>query len=485
MKAALSIRVSDDEQVREGFSIDAQRSLLIRKCAEWGYDIVGEYVDDGYSAKNMKRPYLQKLLADVPIKGIDVVVFWRLDRWTRSSKDFHKLDELLSRHNCGIRSATEPIDTTTALGRFQLQLSVLLGQLERETTAERVHFVMEDRHRKGFRQGAVAPYGYDLVEGKLLVNEGQAEVIKRIFSLYQKNKSTRHISKLLNGEGVPKGEESLWADHSVYYILTNPVYCGKLRWNYRKVAGARTGREIIIEGQHEAIINEEEFERVQQMRVYRKRVGKKATSDFPFTGVLRCGRCGYGMIGSSRMNKNGRKRYYKCVGRFNYGVCDLPIIAEETVTVKFLALFDLPVKELEKKLIVRENRESEVNTKQLQNELEAINRRKKKWQLAYANDVISLDDLRSHTEEDKAREELIKSQLEASPALEKMRWTQEEIIQQLKQISGTWNTVEDETAKKNFINAAFEHITINTTVTDAKGGPGRKIPITLEASLRS
>lgn len=482
MKAALYIRVSDEEQVREGYSIEAQKTLLLKRAQQLEYDVHDIYIDDGYSAKDMKRPALQRMLKDVETGAFQVVLFWRLDRFTRKSKDFQKMMETLGKYNAGIKSATENIDTTTAFGRFSLELTVSLAQLERETTAERVRFVMEDRHLKGIRQGAVAPYGYDLVDGKLIINPIEAEVVKRIFSMYQQNDSFRVIAKKLNAEGVPKGEGSLWAEHTVHYIITNPIYCGKLRWNYRKQSGRKTGNEIIVDGSHEPIISEEEFEFVQQMRDMRRRLGKKSTSTYAFTGVLRCGRCGYSMYGSSQPKKSGVHRYYKCQGRFNMGICDMPVINEVSVSEAFVNMledFEKIQNQIKASEEVAAASDSVQLAEQLKSRIQDIQKRKKKWQLAYANDVISLEELREHTEEDKKEEAYLRSQLEGLSETQKSPWSRDEIIQRITALRDTWYQIDDEAAKKNFLNFAFEHITINTDVTEAKGGPGRRVPVTV------
>jgi site-specific DNA recombinase len=480
MRAALYIRVSTEDQAREGYSIEAQRSFLEKKALEWEYTIYDVYIDDGYSAKDTRRPALQRMLKDAEKRLYDVVIYWRLDRLTRSSKDFHKLIERLSQHKVSIRSATERVDTTTAMGVFQLELSVSLAQLERQTISERVHFVMEDRHIKGKRNGAVAPYGYDLVDGKLVINPIEAEIVRKIFHMYTNNTGFRGIAKMLNEGKVPKGDLNKWSDNSVYYILNNPTYCGKLRWNYRKLAGQRTGKEVIVDADHEPIITVEEFEAAQKVREFRKKVGRAATSSYSFTGVLKCGRCGYSMIGDSKATKNGRSRYYKCVGRFNYGLCNMPIIAERSVNEAFLDILDPDKNNLAQYYVAPEvaaASEDENLIESLRNELENIQKRKKKWQVAYANDVISLDDLRQHTEADRQREEFIKKQLEELPNKKRSHTDPSEVIRLLQQLHSIWYQIDDEVAKKNFINEAFEYITINTDVTEAKGGPGRRVPV--------
>jgi site-specific DNA recombinase len=474
MRAFKYIRVSDDEQVAEGFSIEAQNALLDRKFAEWGFTCIGTYVDEGFSAKNMKRPDFQKMMKDVSTKSPQVIVFWRLDRFTRNSRDFQKMTETLEKQGCGIKSCTENIDTTTAMGRFQLELTISLGQLERETTSERVKFVMEERHRKGLRNGAVAPYGYDLVDGKLIINPAEAEVVKRIYELYERPMSDTAIAKLFNKEQVPKRDADRWSPFSVQYILTNPVYCGKLRWNYRKQAGKRTHNEVIIEGTHEPIISVDHFDRIERIRNKRAIKREKVSSDFHFTGVLRCGRCGYGMVGVTKRLKDGQpSRFYRCLNRMHAGLCDMPNFKEKALTEAFLSALKVDSDQYKKLIVISDPlpTETDIDQANIQRELEQIKKRRRKWQDAYANDVITLDELKERNKEEKAKEEMILARLEpAATHPAESQWSREEMLQVLSSIRDLWLTVDDELAKKRFIQEAFKEIVVDTELKNPKGG---------------
>lgn len=252
MRGIQYIRVSDEEQAIEGYSIQAQKALLDRKFAEWGASIAGVYIDDGYSAKDLRRPDIQRLLAELGDIRPDFIAFWKLDRWTRQGRDWHALNDRLKLFGVTLRSAIgENLSETTAFERFNVGLNVLLGQFEREQISERVHFVMLERHQNGLRNGAKRPYGYDLVNGKLIINQEQAKVIRNIFNWYASGeKGFREIAVVLNNG--PRDRE--WNYSNVRYTLMNPVYCGKLRWNYRKASGKPTGQEVIAESDHEPII---------------------------------------------------------------------------------------------------------------------------------------------------------------------------------------------------------------------------------------
>ncbi|WP_409175502.1 recombinase family protein [Brevibacillus fortis] len=148
------------------------------------------------------------------------------------------------------KSATEVYDTTSAMGRFFITLVAAIAQWERENLGERVIMGMEKNFRKGGWNGGELPYGYRLEDGKLVVYEPEAAIVKRIFNLY-KTKGQREISKIFNKEGLRTGKGALWAGFTVRYILNNPVYIGKMRW-----------MDNLIDGDHEALVSEEDFEAV-------------------------------------------------------------------------------------------------------------------------------------------------------------------------------------------------------------------------------
>lgn len=131
-------RVSTDEQAREGYSINSQRDYNLKFIESQNWDLVDSYVDDGYSAKDLIRPNMQRLINDAKARKFDVVVFYKLDRLVRSVSDLDKLLKIFDANNIGIRSVTEPFDTTTAIGRFLITLVAAIAQWERETISERV-----------------------------------------------------------------------------------------------------------------------------------------------------------------------------------------------------------------------------------------------------------------------------------------------------------------------------------------------------------
>lgn len=420
------------------------------------YDLYDIYIDDGYSAKNLKRPALQRMMADMENRLFDIVVFWRLDRLTRSVKDKSVIFEMFEKYNVDFKSIKEDYDTTTAAGRMVLNIMVSIAQGERETIGERVYMGQEQKSLSGLRNGAVAPMGYDLVDGKIVPNS-DADFVRRLFSMYQANMGIQAIATQLGKEGKRMNVRT------IHYILNNPQYCGKNRWNHRS-KGKRTHKDIINEGSHEPLITEEEFNRVQQILGIRKKRGKAATSDYPFTGILKCGRCGNSMVGSSRQQKTQRYKFYRCSGRVNYGSdCTMPRISEEVVTRAFLDSVDLKKSEWAKYIKMHERPKNErTEAEKLERELQTLQTRKKRWQVAFANDLLTLEELKAHTNEDRKREQYLKAELEKVEVVHYPQITKNEIIQLLSQLKKTWYAIDDDVTKKEFIYYLFSSITINT-----------------------
>lgn len=472
MRVALYVRVSTEEQSREGYSIDAQRDRLTAYAISQDWDIVDYYVDEGYSAKNTERPDMQRLISDVKQKKIDVVLVHKLDRFTRSVKDLYTLLEDFSHYQCGFRSAQEQFDTTTPMGRAMMGMLGIFAQWEREIIAERVFVGMEQKTLSGKRNGSNPPMGYDLIDGNIVPNS-EADFVRELFSLYQ------------DGRGLPSVLKAIQPRRmnirTLHYILQNPVYCGKARWNYRS-QGKRTKKEIVTESTHEPLISEEEFDRVQQLFVDRHRSGKRATSDFAFSGILSCGRCGHPMVGASRMQKNHRYKFYRCSNRVNYNACDMPIIPERSINEEFLKQLSYSKKELTLMITVPDVPKAKDDSPRLRRELEAIQKRIRKWHDAYGDDLITTEELRGYMAEERQRERTIKEALEQTAASQQPSLTKSQIVDQIINIRETWNDIEDERAKKNFMNYLFTSMTINTDQKPRAGAKNR-IPIQITWSV--
>ena len=252
-KAAIYARVSTEDQAKEGFSLDAQVEKLKSYCKARGWEIAGEYVDDGYSGRNTNRPAYQRMMKEMD--KWDVLLVVKMDRIHRNSKNFMLMMEQLRNNGKEFVSMTESLDTSTSMGRFVMDIIQRIAQLESEQIGERVYIGMEQKAKtSGGILGFNIPYGYSYVDGKLLINDKEASVVKRIFDMYLDGVSMKRIADTLNSEGIPTKHGRRWSTQTVASILKNPLYCGFLRWE-----------KYMNRGEHEALIDVDVFNRVQEM----------------------------------------------------------------------------------------------------------------------------------------------------------------------------------------------------------------------------
>lgn len=397
MKVAIYVRVSTDEQAKEGFSIPAQRERLRAFCESQGWEIVQEYIEEGWSAKDLNRPQMQRLLKDIKKGNIDIVLVYRLDRLTRSVLDLYLLLQTFEKYNVAFRSATEVYDTSTAMGRLFITLVAALAQWERENLAERVKFGIEQMIDEGKKPGGHSPYGYKFDKDfNCTIIEDEANVVRMIYRMYCDGYGYRSIADRLNELGVKPRIAKEWNHNSVRDILTNDIYIGTYRW----------GNKVVLNN-HPPIISESLFRKAQKERekrgVDRTRVGK-----FLLTGLLYCGNCdGHKMQGS--FDKREQKTYYRCLK------CNR-ITNEKNILEPLLDEIQLLITSKEyfmSKFSDQYDQQEVFDVSALTRELEKIKRQKEKWYDLYIdeNNPIPKEELFSKINELNKKEEEIYSQL--------------------------------------------------------------------------
>src|SRR5215208_6734520 len=221
----------------------------------------------------MDRPALQRLLADIRARQIDVVVVYKVDRLTRSLMDFAKPVELFDAHGVSFVSVTQQFNTTTSMGRLTLNVLLSFAQFEREVTGERIRDKVAASKKKGMRMGGPVPLGYDVKDKKLVVNEGEAERVRYIFGRYLELKSLNALCLDLDERGiatkVSRRSDGLirggipFAKGGLDYLLRNRVYIGEV-----------IHRDRHYPGEHAPILDRELFNAVQAARAAQARIGK-------------------------------------------------------------------------------------------------------------------------------------------------------------------------------------------------------------------
>ena len=313
LKAAIYVRVSTEEQATEGYSIEAQKEKLIAFCKSQDWQVYDIYADEGFSAKDLNRPAIQRLIQDAKNKCFDIVVFYKLDRLSRSLKDLTSLIDIFEKVNIKIKSLTEPFDTTAPVGKLMLNMLGSFAQFEREIIGERTRLGLE----KAFKQGkwvTVPPFGYKVKNGKLVIDEIEASIIKRIVKLFLKeNLGVKEIVRRLNKEDKISRRKGRWSKNSVWNILKNPVYCGYAKWHNE-----------VIKRNHKPMISKETFDRIQMRLAEKNKIPSRINTTVSFLlGMVKCGICNSKLIPA----RGKQYRYYACTGRDNG--CKLPYIPAE------------------------------------------------------------------------------------------------------------------------------------------------------------
>jgi site-specific DNA recombinase len=463
MKVAAYIRVSTQMQVEDGYSLSAQRERLKAFAFSQGWEIVQFYVDEGLSAKDMDRPELQRMLKGVREGIFDIVLVYKLDRLTRSVIDLDKLLTEFSKHDVMFKSSTEVYDTTTATGRLFIRLVASMAQWERENLGERVRFGMQEKAREGKWTVSTPPLGYDSKESELIVNPSEAAVVKEIFSLYLSGMGMHKIAGNLNDRGLYTKKGKPWAQSTIQYILTNPIYHGTTRYNYR----LNTENYFEVDGVVPVIISDEEYQLTQQMIQNRRTVHpRQATSKFLFSKALKCARCGKTLVGKSSSTKRGEKVYYSynyyCPNR-SRSLCDLPLINQTLFEQKFInmiaqwdAFHDAnEILQNEVAATVEDHTES-IQT--LEKELKEIENRRSRWQYAWVQTMINDNDFQKRMNEENEKEKIILKELtELKSATVSPIDSNPEIWADLKE---NWQYMSDE-VKKQFVLIAVNTITVD------------------------
>ncbi|MGL5085062.1 MAG: recombinase family protein, partial [Clostridium sp.] len=345
-KVAIYCRVSTIEQAEEGYSINEQERMLIEYANKNDYEIYKAYSDRGISGKNIvARPALKELLKDAEQKKFDMVITWKINRLSRKLSDVLKMVEIFEKNNVSFKSYSEPFETNTPAGKMQFQMMALIGEFERGTIAQNVKMGMMARAREGKWCGNRV-YGYDLIpikgsenkkrrETQLIINDEEAQVIRLMFDMYSNGKGYKAITNNLNKLGYKTKRGNPFSVGSIKEMLMNPVYIGKVRYNVRQDWSEKRRKNInpdpiIVDGIHKSIIDIKTWEKVQVvMQVKQGKPARIHEGEFPLTGILKCPKCGAGMVimRTSRKRVDGSKHrlaYYACGNWKNKGttVCN-------------------------------------------------------------------------------------------------------------------------------------------------------------------
>lgn len=313
---AIYTRKSSEEGLEQGFnSLDAQReaceAYVLSQQHEGWHALATHYDDGGFSGGTMKRPALQRLLADVQARRLRIVVVYKVDRLTRSLADFAKIVEQFDTYGVSFVSVTQQFNTTSSMGRLTLNVLLSFAQFEREVTGERIRDKIAASKQKGMWMGGMVPIGYRANGRTLEVDAADAALVERLYSRYLALGSVRELKDELDRDGIvtPRRVSSggrayggrPFSRGQLYRVLASPVYLGKIQH-----------KDQVHAGQHPAIIEPEVWEAV-QAKLLENRQGHRQRQATPSTSLL-AGRLvdhqGRRLIPSHSQKRAKRYRYY-------------------------------------------------------------------------------------------------------------------------------------------------------------------------------
>ena len=383
IRCAIYTRKSTEEGLEQDYNtLDAQRDAgeaYVKSQQHEGWVCLPDRYDDGgFTGANMERPALRRLLADIESGKVGCVVVYKVDRLSRSLLDFSRIMEAFDRHNVSFVSVTQAFNTASSMGRLILNVLLSFAQFEREMISERTRDKIAAARRKGKWSGGMPILGYNVVDTKLVVDPVEAELVRQIFDLYLDRRSLLAVVQELDSRGW---RTKRWTTRkgtvrggrpfdktSLHTLLTNPAYIGKVRY-----------KKEIHEGEHDAIIDPETFERVQaQLRRNGRSGGRDVRNKYSalLRGILRCGSCDCGMSHSYSKRGNRLYRYYVCsrAQKQGWNKCPAPSVPAAEIE-RFLVDHIKGIgrdQKVVQEVLEQVHRHSEEQTKRLQAEREAL-----------------------------------------------------------------------------------------------------------------
>ena len=412
----LYMRVSTEDQAREGFSLPEQKERLEAYCKFKGFVIKDYYTDAGISAKTGNyRPEFERLKEDIKSKKINTIIALKQDRITRSIFDWEELMRFLEENDAYLDCVNDDINTTNANGKMVSRILMSVSQQEIERTSERTKVGLAGAIKQGHIPHQ-APLGYKHENKKLVIDHLTKDVVIRIFELYHKGMSYQKISTLFNKEQV-LGKTN-WRDSSIVAILENEIYKGDF------VHGKRTKHPTYYENVVEPIVSKEMWEECQ---VQKKKNSKsyQRTLTYLFLQKLRCPKCNRILGGKATQKKNGNIYYY-------YYCHDCKINFKESLVEEYfndfvneLVEYDSVVNQFFLPMIKQKFDEPQ---EELKKDINKQNDKLERIKRAYINGVFSLEEYNDERKLVESALEKLQNELDEATSCEILNFTPQDIL---------------------------------------------------------
>ncbi len=383
--AAVYIRVSTEDQAREGFSLGEQKEKLLQLCSFKGYEVFKIYEDAGISAKDMEhRPAFQEMLSDMKKGKINYIVAYKLDRVTRSVRDLEELISVLEQYHCFLVCDRDDVNTSTANGRFFVRMLTVLSQLEIEIVSERTKFGLNGAIKSGHLPG-VLPLGYKKDGNKkTVIDETTKPVIERIFKMYLEGKSFQQISNIFNEEKVLNPKP--WKDTTIQKIIDNKIYMGDYE-QFKRIAKNKKVETVIYTDVVTPIISRNIWEECQHQKEKNQRTYIRDRV-YLFFQKIKCPTCGRIMKCKGSGGKKKKYMYYNCEKcHLNYREDNI----EELLSnfIYDLVEYDMAVKKYFLPILADHK---PTKTDDIDKEIKQLEKQKERIKKAYMNGIVEMED---------------------------------------------------------------------------------------------
>ena len=463
--AGIYIRVSTEDQAREGFSLGEQEEKLKQLCDYKGYEVYKVYCDAGISAKDMeRRPKFQEMLKDMKDGKINYIVAYKLDRVTRSVRDLEELIAQLEKYNTYLVCDRDDVNTSTANGRFFVRMLTVLSQLEIEIVSERTKFGLNGAIKSGHLPGQVALGFKKDGNKKTIIDSATAPIIKRVFDLYLQGKTFLQIANIFNDEKVLNKN---WKDTHIERIINNRLYMGDYEM-YKRLKEKKDIEPVIYMNVVDPIIPRYIWEECQAQKIINQRTYTRDRV-YTFFQKLKCPHCGKIMKCKGSGGKKRKYVYYNCED-CHENIRESYVEEEFEKIVGQLLRFDNEYNELFLPLFA--DKERSVDKSDIEREIINLTKQKERIKKAYMSEVVELDDFKEDLKVINDKLNILTKQLEKENDLKnRNRFTPEKVmaerdIQRIFMTNGSdvsmflteWQTMTKE-AKQEFIAKYIESLT--------------------------
>lgn len=386
--AGVYIRVSTEDQAREGFSLGEQEEKLLALCKFKDLDVYKVYRDAGISAKDMEhRPQFQEMLKDMRKGKINYIVAYKLDRITRSVRDLEELILELEQYNCFLLCDRDDVNTSTANGKFFVRMLTVLSQLEIEIVSERTKFGLNGAIKSGHIPGQ-RPFGYKSAEDKrMVIDNATRSYVEKIFDMYLEGKSFQQIANYFKENYIyPKKN---WKDTTIQKIIDNKIYMGDYE-QYKRIGKQENLEPIVYMNVVETIISRAKWEECQRQKEKNQRTYTRDRV-YTFFQRLKCPSCSKIMKCKGSGGTKRKYMYYTCEHcHINFNEDHIEHLLRDFIYD--LLEYDMAVKKFF--LPVLEDKTNNIDTTTIDKEIRELEKQRNRIKNLYIKGIVEIDDFK-------------------------------------------------------------------------------------------